>query len=454
MHSRSIDSDRRRTRSSLLRRLAVACATIAALTLAACGDGGNDGRGAGGGGRSGGGGPGGGPTTPAVEVVQARQGALPLEERVTGQVIARNQTAIYPEVSGPLVEVRVDDGGHVEAGETLARVRDEEYRERVSQAQSALRVSQAQTRQAEARLEQLRTQAGRIEELASRRLETQASLDDIRSQVAVAEADVELRRAQEEQTRSQLEEQQVALRSTTIRAPVTGQVGQRNAEVGQQVNTGTELFVIGDFDQVRVEVDLTERMLSYVEEGMPVNVYSDYWTSAPLEAEISRISPFLDTQTLRTRATIDVDNSDGRLRSGMFVTADILYGESEQATLVPNSALYRNPDTGEQGVFIVQPDESLTDQVDNPREAPPLSEPLSVAFTPVSIVASGRMNSGVRGITPDDWIVTVGQNLLIGNVSEARARVMDWERLMEMQRLESRDLFDIIDRQRQSRNDG
>lgn len=432
-------------------RPAGAAIIVAALMLSGCG---NDSSPQNGGARnSGGPGGDGGMSRPAVEVVQARTGALPLEERLTGQIIARNQTAIYPEVSGPIVEVLVDDGDHVEAGDPLVQIRDTEYRERVSQARSGLEVARAQTRQAEANLEQLRTQMRRVEDLTDRGVETRAALDDIRAQVSVAEANLALREAQEQQAESQLEEQQIALRSTTVRAPVTGQVGQRDAELGQQAGTGDQLFIIGDLSRVRVEVSLTERMLYYVEEGMPVNVYSDYWSSAPLEAELSRISPFLDTQTLRTRAYVDIDNRDGLLRPGMFVTVDVLYGESEDATLVPNSALYRNPDTGEQGVFVVEAGQSLVDQVENPREAPPLSEPLPVRFVPVRIVASGRMSTGVAGIDSNAWVVAVGQNLLVGNVEEARARVMEWDRMMEMQRMESRDLFQVIDQEREARTD-
>ena len=61
------------------------------------------------------------------------------------------------------------------------------------------------------------------------------------------------------------------------------------------------------------------------------------------------------------------------------------------------------------------------------------------------------MATGVQGIQEGEWVVTVGQNLLINNVSEARARVMPWERMMQMQRMQSRDLFQIIDRAREAR---
>ena len=55
------------------------------------------------------------------------------------------------------------------------------------------------------------------------------------------------------------------------------------------------------------------------------------------------------------------------------------------------------------------------------------------------------MATGVRGIQEGDWVVTVGQNLLVGNTTEARARLVEWQRMMDMQRMQSRDLFEIID---------
>ena len=66
------------------------------------------------------------------------------------------------------------------------------------------------------------------------------------------------------QSRSNVQEQQEVLSRTVIRAPINGTVGQRNAELGMQVGTNTQLFTIGDLDNLRVEVILTENMLSEV----------------------------------------------------------------------------------------------------------------------------------------------------------------------------------------------
>lgn len=389
--------------------------------------------------------------TPAVEVVEARVGSLPLEERLTGRVIAENQTEIIAEVGGPVTQVFVDSGDAVEAGDPLVQVRDTEYRERLAQAEAGLQVAEAQTRQAQASLAALENQLERIQSLTERRLETVSALEDIQVQVDVARANVELRRAQENQARSVVEERELELANTTVRAPINGMVGQRTVERGQIISANSPLFVIGDLDQVRIEVLLTERMLTYIREGMSVSLYSENWPDARFDASVTRISPFLDTNTLRTQAYIEMENPDRMLRPGMFLNADIYYGETQSAVLIPNSAIYRHPRTGVEGVYVMNQPGSEARPVAEVDGAPPLLPAAPVRFVPIDIVASGRMASGVEGVREGDWVVTVGQNLLMGNVAEARARVMNWGRMEEMQRMQSRDIFDIIDAAREQR---
>jgi RND family efflux transporter MFP subunit len=384
---------------------------------------------------------------PSVEVVQAQFGSLPLEERLTGRVIAHNQTAIFPEVTGPVVEVLVNNGDHVKEGDPLVRIRDTEYRELYQQAESGLAIAAAQTRQAEANLQLLRSQLKRITELAQRNLDSQAGLEDIRAQVEVAEANVELRNAQEAQARSQMQARRLELNNTVVRAPVTGSVGQRNAERGQQVSGSTQLFIIGDLSRVEIEIPLTEKMLSYLTAGTPVEIRSNSWPNTTFTAEIARISPFLNSNTLRTQGYVELLNPDGLLRAGMFVSVDVLYGNTEQAVLIPNTAIYRHPRTGQEGVFVMDAPGSEYDP--SPLDGgsgPVLTAPRLVKFMPLQIIAGGRMVTGVRGINQGDWVVTVGKELLTNGNSEARARLIDWERMMEMQRTQSRDLFKVIDR--------
>lgn len=388
---------------------------------------------------------------PAVEVVEARIGSLPLEERLTGRVIAENQTEIIAEVGGPVTEVFVDSGDSVEAGDPLVQIRDTEYRERLTQAEAGLQVAAAQTRQAQASLVALDNQLERIRSLTERRLETVSALEDIQVQVDVARANVELRQAQENQARSIVEERRLELANTTVKAPIDGMVGQRSVERGQIVSANAPLFVIGDLDEVRVELLLTERMLTYIREGMSVSLYSENWPDIRFDAAVTRISPFLDSNTLRTQAYIEMENPDRMMRPGMFLNADVFYGETQDAVLIPNSAIYRHPRTGVEGVYVMSPPGTEARPVSEVDGAPAVLPAAPVQFVPIDIVASGRMSSGVEGIRQGDWVVTVGQNLLMGNTPEARARLMSWDRMEEMQRMQTRDIFDIIDAAREQR---
>ncbi len=386
---------------------------------------------------------------PAVEAVVARVGSLPLEERLTGRTTALNQTEIYPEVSGPIMAVFVNNGDQVKKGDPLVQLRDSEYNERLQQALAGLDIANAQTRQAEADLELLRSQLRQTQEMIDRNLEARSTLETIQSQVAVAEANVQLRLAQARQAASVVEERQLQRINTTVLAPIDGTVGQRNAEIGQLASTSNRLFVIGDLSKMRVEMLLSQRMLNYISPGMPVTLHSDSW-DVQIDASITRISPFLDPATTRTQAHIDMDNPNGLMRPGMFLTVDIFYGQSEQAVLIPNSALYRHPRTGIEGVYVIENGdqevlplfEGDNSAVENP--------PQSVSFKPVQVIANGRMSAGVRGVDEGDWVITVGQNLLQGDTMQARTRLIPWDRMMQLQAMESRDMFEVIERQRQA----
>lgn len=381
---------------------------------------------------------------PSVETVQAQFGSLPLEERLSGIVRAQKQVEIYPRISAPVEEVYVQNGDRVDEGTPLVRLRDTEYRERVRQAEANLRINEAQVKQAEASLREAQSQLRRERVLSERDLSSEIEIERLEAQLESAEANLELALAQVDQAESNVEEQKDALTQTVIRAPIDGTVGQRAVEAGMLVNTNNRLFSIGDLNDAKVTVNLTERMLTYIQIGQNVRVHSDNLGDIILEGQVSRISPFLGAGNFSTEAEIDIANTSDILLPGMFVTVDIFYGESEQATIIPLSAIYRHPRTGETGVFVapdfgaeVEPVEEVDSS--NP---PPLSDPQVVEFVPINVIARGRESAGVTGVQSGDWVVTVGQSLLINNESgTARIRAVSWNRTMDLQRLKPQDLL-------------
>ena len=392
---------------------------------------------------------------PAVEAVRAQFGSLPLTERLSGVVKARNQVEIYAEISAVVTAVHVQNGDEVDRGQPLVSLRDREFQERLKQARAALQIARAQERQAEARLREAQSNLRRTRSLAEKELINEAELETIETDALSAEADLELARARVQQAEATVAEQEDALSQTVIRAPVHGTVGNRNAEVGMMVGSGTRLFTLGQLDSVRVEVILTDRMLNYIQTGQRAEIQSTGQPSELLSAPVSRISPFLHPVTHSTEAEIDLANPDHQLKSGMFVAVDVFYGESERATLVPLSALYENPLTGATGVYVSR--DTLGKIPEEPLEASGmgnLTPPVRFEFVPVEVIAKGRMSAGISGLEPDNWVVTIGQDLFGGESGQARMRPVDWERVENLQSLQREDLLqEIVEKQPTARKD-
>ena len=398
-----------------------------------------------------------GGVVPAVEAVQARYGSLPLTQRLSGLVKAKNQVEIYPEVSAIIVEVYVNNGDIVKRGQPLVRLRDKEFRERLKQARAGYQIAVAQLRQAEAQLKEVQAALKRTESLTEQGLASPTELETAQTQAVSAEASVELAKARVEQAQATMDEREESLSQTLIRAPISGSVGNRNAEVGMLVSGSARLFTLGQLDSVRVEVVLTDRMLSYIEEEQRAEIYAPNTPAGSLSAPLSRISPFLHPVTHSTEAEIDLANPGGLLKPGMFVPVDIYYGESEQATLVPLSALYEHPATGVTGVYVSQTSldrEPVSLGKLNGGQSVPLTEPLPFKFVAVDVVAKGRMEAGIRGVEPKKWVVTLGQNLLGGESGNARVRPVKWSRVERLQNLQRQDLMeDVIKRQQAAEED-
>lgn len=391
---------------------------------------------------------------PSVEAVQAQYGSLPLEERMNGTVRARNQVAIYPEVNAPVVAVEAQTGDYVEQGEPLVRLKDDTYRERVQQAEAALQISRADVKSAQADLNGLQAKLKRTERLAEQEFQSEQELETLRSEVQRAEAALERARAQVDQAEATLDERRTDLRRTVIRAPISGYVGARNVEIGQRVDNTSRLYTIGDLDSVKVRVQVTDRMFGRVQEGQTARIYVPSKDTV-LQASVTRMSPFLNEESYSAEAEIVVDNEDRVLSPGMFVEVDVAYGESQQSTIVPLSALYEDPNSGTRGIFVA-PTLGTEISIETPdsydeEDPPPLTQPTPTRFQEVEILAEGQQTAGVRGIQPGDWVITVGQNLISSADDQrvdARVRPMTWSRLMSLQRLQDTDLLHrVLERQ-------
>lgn len=427
-----------------IRSLRLFCGALFALTLVACGPGAER--------------QGAAAVAPLVEAVEARYGALPVEELVPGVVRARNQVAIRPEIAARVDDVLVRSGATVERGQPLVRLAPDELRERLRQAEAEARLAEAAAAAARARVAEIEARVVRSRALAAEELVSAEELETLEAQLDALQASADEAAARIDEARATAEERRSALAKTIVRSPVDGRLGERRVEEGMLVSPADTLFVAGDLGELLVEVTLSEEMLAAVEEGQPV-VIERRGGGEPLRAELSRISPFLARQSFTTVGEIDLTGAQGPLQPGMFVNVRILVGESARAVLVPVAALWEDPNTGRRGIFVVEEAEGLEPPDGPSREVPERAR--RVAFRAVEVLARGRGAAGVTGIDEGAWVVTIGQHLLSAEIradasgedeSEpltARVRPVSWERVMELQDLQDEDLLEeFLEKQR------
>jgi multidrug efflux pump subunit AcrA (membrane-fusion protein) len=231
-----------------------------------------------------------------------------------------------------------------------------------------------------------------------------------------------------------------------VRAPIAGVVGRRDVEVGMVISSSSMLFVVGDLDQLVVEIPLTQEMLESVALGTPVRIKPGRRSETVVEAVISRISPFLDAESFSTTAEIDVIGASAELRPGMFVAVEVLVGTSAASTLLPSSALWENPLTGDWVVFVITEDEGLSEPEAPSDEVPDQARRVEVRT--VTIVADGGSRVAVDGVDENEWVVTIGQHLLQESLEagdgpiSARVRPTAWDHIMDLASLQREDLLE------------
>lgn len=370
------------------------------------------------------------PEVEAVKVVRrspAAAGAVS-GAAANGYIVPRTRAALSADTPGTIVELNVREGQAIEKDFVVARLYDEEYEAALRRAEAdvkaagaTLKRSEAELAAAEAALTQLeesrKAAAALLDEaLADEALaklnheraarlvkdgvdtpqkldEATASLEVARSRTSSARAnvagadallakgraDVDLARAAVEEARAQVgvreavrDQAAATLRKTEVRAPFSGIVILKDAEVGEVVSPNSQagsnargsIVTMVDFASLEAQAEVPETTLSAVEVGAPVRIYLDAFPNHPYRGRVDRIWPTANRQ----KATIEVravfENPDDRLRPEMGVRVVFLdaettetedaAGELDDVILIPEDAVVRVE--GETAVFVLERD--------------------------------------------------------------------------------------------------
>ncbi len=144
-----------------------------------------------------------------------------------------------------------------------------------------------------------------------------------------------------------------------VPAPITGVITSRSANLGQVVAMGQELLSVTDLSDVWVVGDLYEQDFKTVTVGSEATITTPAYPGLMLRGRVSYIDPRVDPQARTAKARIEVPNSDGRLRLGMYVTVSFTT-PGGSAVVIPRAAVQAIGDRqvvfvpvgGEDGKFI------------------------------------------------------------------------------------------------------
>ena len=306
-------------------------------------------------------GPGGGapPPTP-VETTTPTIAPVSDEATAVGTLRAAESVMIKPEFAGRIERIHFDEGMRVAKGAPLFTLDGSLVR--------------AEVREWEANVAQSRRETTRASELIERKLISQSDLDTKRSQLQVNEA--------------RLSSAQTRLAKTIIKAPFTGVAGLREVSPGEYVETGRTLVTLTQLDPIKLDFRVPEIHLSRVAAGQIVKVEVDSFPGHRFTGVVYAIDPQLDPngRSVVLRATID--NSDDRLKPGLFARVALAFGERAAAMLVPEQALW--PVGAKQNVYVVEDGKAALKEVE------------------IGVRRSGMVEI-LKGITPQSVVITAGQ---------------------------------------------
>jgi RND family efflux transporter MFP subunit len=252
---------------------------------------------------------------PAVETAQVGggQAVAPGSLVASGYVVARRQATVAAEVTGRLLEVRVEEGQQVRRGQILAVLEPTLARADVASARA--RAASGDADFAEARRVLERTRA-----LSEQGFASNAALTAAQSRYDQA-------LAQRNAARSDAQRASAQLSRYEIRAPFAGVVVNKSAQPGEIISpvsagggfTRTGVCTIVDMSSLEIEVDVSEAYIARVSEGQRVEAVLDAYPDVIFPARVIATIPSADRSRATVRVRIGFDELDPRILPEMAI---------------------------------------------------------------------------------------------------------------------------------------
>ncbi|MCW5579890.1 MAG: efflux RND transporter periplasmic adaptor subunit [Luteimonas sp.] len=264
-----------------------------------------------------------GPDAIPVEVGKVARRAIAASYANTATLEPQAEAQVVAKTSGVALQVLVEEGQQVQAGQVLVRL--DADRARLHAAQSA------------AQLRKLEANFRRARQLEAQQMVSANDLDQLRYDLENARATNRL---------ADLE-----LSYTNVVAPISGVIASRSIKPGNFVQINSPIFRIVDSSRLEATLNVPEREIDKLKPGQAVALTADALPGKRFTGTVDRVAPVVDTGTGTFRVVTTFDG-DGGLQPGMFARLAINYDQRADALVLPRAALLE--DGGEPAVYVVR----------------------------------------------------------------------------------------------------
>ena len=265
-----------------------------------------------------------------VQVERVHRGVVSEIARYVGEVRPSASVNVLPRMAEKIVALGFDEGDFVTQDETvLAELATALVDTGVRQAESGADALTAQ-------INGLRTQQERLRRLVADGVVSASQLDPIDAQIRALQA-------QRRQVMAGVDQANLRVEDTIVKAPMTGFISQRFVDLGDMASPVTPLATIVRLDPVYVWVDVPEHEVEQVRQQPTAQVYVEVAPDRAFTATIDLVSPTVDRESRSVRFRYRVDNPDTVLRDGMLARVEVELQRHEDAVMASSAALILDP---------------------------------------------------------------------------------------------------------------
>lgn len=277
-------------------------------------------------------------------------GAAATSVTANGYVVARIRAAVSAKIPGRIATLTVDGGSDVKRGQVIATLENADYAAAVAEAQANLASARAQLAEAVADRDQTARESRRTAQIhgESPELISVQDAEAARSKADQAGARAAAAQARIDAAAAALRVAEATLENTYIRAPFTGTVLRKEAEVGEVVApsvggglTRGAVVTMADLKSLEVEVDVNEAYIGRITHGQRASITLDAYPDTSFRGQVRQVVPTADRQRATVQVKVSIADSDPRILPEMGARVDFLASDTATTATATSSSASR-----------------------------------------------------------------------------------------------------------------